>query len=474
MANQSGEECQTWREILIGIATEYAKDLTIERFIVQNKDKSYGLIVDVLGFKVSPLSLIHKSFLKKPDTTLKDADVDTFPLLSVRYNHTTKAMLANPVIQNDIVAELRIEKKTGNFIASTQAILDALAHLQQKELVLSPPYVTRFGKENNTRVFRPSFLVPMAIEEAEMKKEEGCCSLAGCSNPGWAICAKCKSAQYCSREHQVEHWKKAHKNVCGKTHEEIAAATAAKPSAKDPPSVVIPMRSLGDVHGMSGMYNMSMSLNSGKTRTTGPQDIDRNIHGDKKFLIKVQQVGVDQSSFPPRASRQGAMSIYDETRSFHALFGGAHGYESSNLSAQIAYRFPELTNPELRTDNRDAIAESTAWHTDGLRQGKAHGFSLLLGIVLSDVHEDFSGNLMVWPGSHLLLHSCKTTEFGALDMVKLHDSMQQERFSDFKASSETVVKTVKHTAQTLANTTGNSTSSPEEIVHINEPELPSL
>lgn len=63
------------------------------------------------------------------------------------------------------------------------------------------------------------------------------------------------------------------------------------------------------------MYSMSMNLVSGMKRTTGPADIARNIHGDKKFLIKVQ-LGIDQSTFPPRASRQGTMSIYDETRSF--------------------------------------------------------------------------------------------------------------------------------------------------------------
>lgn len=43
----------------------------------------------------------------------------------------------------------------------------------------------------------------------------------------------------------------------------------------------------------------------------------------------------------------------------NALFGNSGGYESSNLSAQIAYRFPELANPELREDNRDEIAEGT-------------------------------------------------------------------------------------------------------------------
>ena len=29
---------------------------------------------------------------------------------------------------------------------------------------------------------------------------------------------------------------------------------------------------------------------------------------------------------------------------------------------------------------------------------------MLLGVVLSDIESEFSGNLMVWPGSHLLLH----------------------------------------------------------------------
>ena len=34
-------------------------------------------------------------------------------------------------------------------------------------------------------------------------------------------------------------------------------------------------------------------------------------------------------------------------------------------------------------------------------------FSLLVGVCLSDVTEEFAGNLLVWPGSHKLLHACK-------------------------------------------------------------------
>ncbi|GLD93211.1 hypothetical protein PINS_up001803 [Pythium insidiosum] len=64
--------------------------------------------------------------------------------------------------------------------------------------------------------------------------------------------------------------------------------------------------------------------------------------------------------------------------------------------AQIAMRFPELGEP------RDPVG--TEWHTDGMRQGKLHPFTLLLGVTLSDVHEPLAGNFTVFPGSHRSLH----------------------------------------------------------------------
>eukprot|EP01038_Epipyxis_sp_PR26KG_P014226 gene14226-19089_t len=78
---------------------------------------------------------------------------------------------------------------------------------------------------------------------------------------------------------------------------------------------------------------------------------------------------------------------------------GENNYENSNISAQIAFRFPEITEDLTRNNLNDI-----AWHTDGLRQGKAHNFSLLVGVCLSDVEEVLSGNLLIWPSSHLLIH----------------------------------------------------------------------
>ncbi|RLN65649.1 hypothetical protein BBJ28_00001814 [Nothophytophthora sp. Chile5] len=70
--------------------------------------------------------------------------------------------------------------------------------------------------------------------------------------------------------------------------------------------------------------------------------------------------------------------------------------------AQIALRFPELGEP------REPLG--TEWHTDGMRQGRLHPFSLLVGVALSNVPEPLSGNLTVFPGSHSTLQSLLTDD----------------------------------------------------------------
>jgi hypothetical protein len=53
-----------------------------------------------------------------------------------------------------------------------------------------------------------------------------------------------------------------------------------------------------------------------------------------------------------------------------------------NVSGQIPFIFPELYS-----ENESFIdVNEFKWHTDGLRQGKAHPFSLLLGVCLSGIY----------------------------------------------------------------------------------------
>ncbi|OWZ24649.1 hypothetical protein PHMEG_000257 [Phytophthora megakarya] len=70
--------------------------------------------------------------------------------------------------------------------------------------------------------------------------------------------------------------------------------------------------------------------------------------------------------------------------------------------SQIALRFPELGEP------REPLG--TEWHTDGMRQGRLHPFTLLAGIALSNVPEPLCGNLTVFPGSHVTLQSRLTRD----------------------------------------------------------------
>jgi len=85
---------------------------------------------------------------------------------------------------------------------------------------------------------------------------------------------------------------------------------------------------------------------------------------------------------------------YGEAQALAEALLGPGCCDDSNLAAQIALRFPECDD-----DGDDPTSPSTGtkdmpmWHTDGLRQGRRHPFSLLVGVCLSDVAEERSGNL---------------------------------------------------------------------------------
>lgn len=107
----------------------------------------------------------------------------------------------------------------------------------------------------------------------------------------------------------------------------------------------------------------------------------------------------------------GEMSTHPKIRSLvtktslkdilEAAFLGAPIHQLSNLSAQIAFRFPEMPS----SSSSSTASRDIDWHTDGARQGHFHPFSLLVGIALNDVSVlGGAGNLVVWPSSHWLLH----------------------------------------------------------------------
>ena len=90
-----------------------------------------------------------------------------------------------------------------------------------------------------------------------------------------------------------------------------------------------------------------------------------------------------------------------------------------NINTLIAIRFPEQyyglesQHEYWMYDTVSSVGEGVSqyppisrhqWHVDGLRQGSRHSFSVLLGICCSKVSAEYCGNLIIWPGSHHIIH----------------------------------------------------------------------
>ena len=119
-----------------------------------------------------------------------------------------------------------------------------------------------------------------------------------------------------------------------------------------------------------------------------------------KALLTDALAGEGAGAFAKTEKRCGSLVL----AAAEQLLGGPGCTDlSSSAGAQIALRFPGRSRSRC-AKNSDTAAEDvlpgTRWHVDGMRQGKAHPFSLLVGVALSDVRAPFCGNLCVFPGSH--------------------------------------------------------------------------
>lgn len=125
--------------------------------------------------------------------------------------------------------------------------------------------------------------------ESSLKLLPPLCVVCGCSGPKW--CAKCHSMYYCSREHQVIHWKAGHKKYCGDEKQPTNVDTAGGilfeefeiVTEPEPPMRVAPERSeeerLKDYHkylekhlGKSEMDKMCLD------------EVDKDVKKDKQFM----------------------------------------------------------------------------------------------------------------------------------------------------------------------------------------------
>jgi phytanoyl-CoA dioxygenase PhyH len=77
------------------------------------------------------------------------------------------------------------------------------------------------------------------------------------------------------------------------------------------------------------------------------------------------------------------------------------GRVESVRSGQIALAFPQTEAPEAPYPHLDGLHTPT----NGVPAGEVRSFTLLVGVILSEVTGPGAGNLTVWPGSHRLYES---------------------------------------------------------------------
>ena len=127
------------------------------------------------------------------------------------------------------------------------------------------------------------------------------CVVCGCSGP--KICAKCHSMSYCSREHQVIHWKAGHKKHCGDekqpTMSDVAGGILFKEfeivTEPEPPIKITPEKSeeerLKDYHKFLEHY--SGTPDSAEMDKMCLDEVEKEARKDKQFMTFKKRVTVE-------------------------------------------------------------------------------------------------------------------------------------------------------------------------------------
>lgn len=170
----------------------------------------------------------------------------------------------------------------------------------------------RYGRQAKLN-FSPSFLIPLqrGVESVKAATRAGpsnkrTCNLPECNEVATKACARCRSAHYCSADHQKQDWK-LHKKVCGKTAEELKDGN---PNDLPDQSIVVPIKEV-----QNGNATLTCS-NRNARPPTKITSFPKNIYATDIFIIKVQlslEHAADGEFF---AVDDGPILIYDSVRSF--------------------------------------------------------------------------------------------------------------------------------------------------------------
>ena len=301
------------------------------RFVLENEAANYALTIDFtpVDIKQCPEELVEETLLMDEKTGHKSKEVARVPLLCCRYIRHEKGHSLLYKEENWVNSLCEAGFNFNSICTKTTSACIDYIHdeiLEKHGSWLAASYIESWHDEspfNREGYFKPGFIVPLPKKLAlTAKKMPGNTMLCanhegGCVNPGTKACAGCMSCHYCSVDCQKQHWKE-HKKVCGKSAEDLAATDTGSGS-----SVVVAITDETPLGSMSNMNFSTQSHNGGVSASVRAKDLHRNIHGDRKFLVKIQtslkmgdgglKMGGGGGLIP---NPLGALTVYDQTKSF--------------------------------------------------------------------------------------------------------------------------------------------------------------
>mmetsp|Transcript_30651 Transcript_30651/g.49608 ORF Transcript_30651/g.49608 Transcript_30651/m.49608 type:complete len:416 (-) Transcript_30651:334-1581(-) len=274
--------------------------------------------------------------------------VKEVPMIPVQFNSCTR-LDANLFGHLNLLMQIGREDgihQIGFEAVSVEEVRLFVYILKTNSTYLAPEYkaaqqLKKFGKE-----FTPSFLVPLRrLNVAQVSKVLSIAShCAVCGDTNAKRCAKCSAVYYCSRECQVKAWPE-HKKTCMKV---------IGPSDCTSTHVMFPLASSED---KEDCYVVQLSGSTGALNT---KNLNTNIHGESRFLVKIQV---------PLDVAKGQLMCYDHPRSFESCV--LYDYDAyAPLAKKIrevgylglkGYFWAKREGPNLKVDLQDLPPQMQDW-----------------------------------------------------------------------------------------------------------------
>mmetsp|Transcript_40044 Transcript_40044/g.66920 ORF Transcript_40044/g.66920 Transcript_40044/m.66920 type:complete len:417 (-) Transcript_40044:310-1560(-) len=280
-----------------------------------------------------------------PDAVLVEEEV---PMIPVQFKSCT-SLDKNLAGHHDLVRRIFREDGMQHIQANAVSVEEVrffLYLLKTNSTYLAPEYkaaqqLKKFGKE-----FTPSFLVPLRrLNVAQVSKVLSIAShCAVCGDTNAKRCAKCSAVYYCSRQCQVKAWPE-HKKTCMKV---------IGPSDCTSTHVMFPLASSED---KEDCYVVQLSGSTGALNT---KNLNTNIHGESRFLVKIQV---------PLLSATGFLMCYDRPRSFEShVLCNYDAYEPLVKKIREAgdrgvkgYFWAKREGPNLKVDLQELPPQKQDW-----------------------------------------------------------------------------------------------------------------